>query len=77
MSASSTPTLRPLAASPSAMLTAVVDLPTPPLPEATATIASMPGTPRFAAVREAGAGALCAGRAECAGWVKCGWAAGR
>ena len=29
------------------MLTAVVDLPTPPLPEATAMIASMPGTPRF------------------------------
>ena len=29
------------------MLTAVVDLPTPPLPEATAMIASMPGTPRL------------------------------
>ena len=28
------------------MLTAVVDLPTPPLPDATAMIASMPGTPR-------------------------------
>ena len=29
------------------MLTAVVDLPTPPLPEATAMIEAMPGTPRL------------------------------
>jgi hypothetical protein len=36
MSASSTPTLAPSAARASARLTAVVDLPTPPLPEATA-----------------------------------------
>ncbi len=34
MSASSSPVARPLAARPSARLTAVVDLPTPPLPEA-------------------------------------------
>ena len=37
------------------MLTAVVDLPTPPLPEATAMIASMPGTPRLPWLCEAGA----------------------
>src|SRR6476659_7240525 len=43
MSASSTPTRSPLARSPSARLAATVDLPTPPLPEATATIAPTPG----------------------------------
>ena len=45
MSASSMPTLRPRSRKPSARLTAVVDLPTPPLPEATAITASTPGTP--------------------------------
>ena len=45
MSASRMPTLSPRALRPSARLTAVVDLPTPPLPEATAMIASTPGTP--------------------------------
>ena len=45
MSASRMPTRRPFAFSASARLTAVVDLPTPPLPLATATIASTPGTP--------------------------------
>src|SRR5262245_51920900 len=54
MSASSTPTLRPSVASPSARLTAVVDLPTPPLPEATAMIDSTPGTPTVASPRGAG-----------------------
>ena len=44
MSASSRPVLRPLAARPSARLTAVVDLPTPPLPEATAMMCLTPGT---------------------------------
>ena len=44
MSASSTPTLRPIALSASARLAATVDLPTPPLPEATAMIAPTPGT---------------------------------
>ncbi len=44
MSASSTPTRRPFARKAKARLEATVDLPTPPLPEATATIASMPGT---------------------------------
>ncbi len=45
MSASSSPTLRPFACRPSARLTAVVDLPTPPLPEATAMMASTAFTP--------------------------------
>ena len=40
MSASRMPTFSPRSRSPSARLTAVVDLPTPPLPEATAMIAS-------------------------------------
>src|SRR5436190_21709211 len=56
------PTLRPSAARPSARFTAVVDLPTPPLPEATAMMAPTPGRP--------GAGVDCGvgrGRAPAAG----------
>ena len=45
MSASSSPTRWPSVVSASARLTEVVDLPTPPLPEATATIAAIPGMP--------------------------------
>src|SRR5882672_2787726 len=45
MSASSTPTFSPRSRKPSARLIAVVDLPTPPLPDATATIAPTPGGP--------------------------------
>ena len=45
MSASRMPTLSPRSRRPSARLTAVVDLPTPPLPEATAMIAATPGMP--------------------------------
>ena len=45
------------------MLTAVVDLPTPPLPDATAMIASMPGTPRRPWVCDAGAGGAARGAA--------------
>ncbi len=44
MSASSMPTAAPSAARARARLTAVVLLPTPPLPEATATMFLMPGT---------------------------------
>ena len=44
MSASSRPVETPLAARPRARLTAVVDLPTPPLPEATAMMCFTPGT---------------------------------
>jgi hypothetical protein len=43
MSASSMPTLAPSAARARARLTAVVDLPTPPLPEATAMMFLTPG----------------------------------
>src|SRR5580704_2068973 len=43
MSASSSPTLRPRSRKPSARLSAVVDLPTPPFPDATAMIAPTPG----------------------------------
>ncbi len=52
MSASSTPTFAPSAASASARLTAVVDLPTPPLPLATAMMfftAGISFTPRCTA----------------------------
>src|SRR4029079_5070007 len=45
MSASSTPTRNPFSLRASARLTATVDLPTPPLPEATAMILATPGTP--------------------------------
>ena len=44
MSASRMPALSPMACRPSARLTAVVDLPTPPLPEATAIMCLMPAT---------------------------------
>src|SRR6516164_8087274 len=43
MSASSRPTRKPRSRKPSARLSAVVDLPTPPLPEATAITAETPG----------------------------------
>ena len=52
MSASSIPTDAPSAASASARFAAVVDFPTPPLPEATAMMFLMPGislTPRCTA----------------------------
>src|SRR6516164_900731 len=59
MSASRIPTLRPSALRPSARLTAVVDLPTPPLPEATAMMASTPGTPCIDSPRGGAGLALC------------------
>src|SRR5580704_6591197 len=43
ISASRTPTRQPSEASPSARLTQVVDLPTPPLPDATAMMLEIPG----------------------------------
>src|SRR5262245_24389991 len=45
MSASRIPVFRPSAAKPSARLQEVVDLPTPPLPEATAMMCLTPGMP--------------------------------
>src|SRR6185295_1609582 len=56
MSASSTPTDSPFAFIPSARLAATVDLPTPPLPDATATIARTPGASALPAARGAAAG---------------------
>src|SRR5690242_5315751 len=64
MSASSNPTRRPRSRSPSARLSAVVDLPTPPLPEATAITAAMPGISDCFDIGEAG---LCGGRCDDAG----------
>src|ERR1700720_3292826 len=63
------PTFRPRSRRPSARLTAVVDLPTPPLPDATAMMAPTPGTPtvpwaRCAAAAAAGEVAPGCGRAE-------------
>src|SRR6516164_76450 len=57
MSASSTPVRRPRSLKASARLAAVVDLPTPPLPEATAMIAPTPGTPTVPCARCAAAAA--------------------
>src|SRR6478735_3588287 len=59
MSASRMPAFSPLAAKPSARLHAVVDLPTPPLPEATAMTCLTPGIPDARDVA----------RAPGAGWV--------
>src|SRR5436190_2048508 len=56
MSASRIPTFRPMPLSPSATLTAVVDLPTPPLPDATAMIALTPSGPCAALACRPGAG---------------------
>src|ERR1700716_755981 len=57
MSASRMPTLSPIAAKPSARLQQVVDLPTPPLPEATAMTCLTPGMPAaFDVARACGAG---------------------
>src|SRR6266481_2922675 len=73
MSASSTPTERPFALRARARLAATVDLPTPPLPEATATIARTPGA--SAALLAAAAGAPCAwapwpGAPRAGAWVR-------
>src|SRR3954468_2686332 len=61
MSASSRPTRNPRSRRPSARLRAVVDLPTPPLPDATAMTAATPGISDCFAIGEAG---LCGGRGE-------------
>src|SRR4051812_49175092 len=56
MSASRMPAFNPSAAKPSARLQEVVDFPTPPLPEATATTCLTPGIPAALVVARAGAG---------------------
>src|SRR5436190_4844816 len=64
MSASSRPTRRPRSRRPSARLSAVVDLPTPPLPEATAMTAATPG---ISACFDIGDAAPCDGRCAATG----------
>src|SRR6266481_4934815 len=59
MSASSKPTRKPRSRRPSARLSAVVDFPTPPLPEATAMTAAIPGISDCFDIGDAG---LCGGR---------------
>src|SRR5713226_7509714 len=54
MSASRMPAFSPIAANPSARLQEVVDLPTPPLPEATAMTCLTPGMPTALEVARAG-----------------------
>src|SRR6266853_109467 len=61
MSASSKPTRKPRSRRPSARLSAVVDFPTPPLPEATAMTAAMPGISDCFDIGEPG---LCGGRCD-------------
>src|SRR6476661_1711595 len=68
MSASSSPTLRPRSRRPSARLSAVVDLPTPPLPEATAITAATPGISACLDIGDAG---LCGGRCDDTGCTPC------
>src|SRR5881227_3885682 len=64
MSASSRPTRRPRSRRPSARLSAVVDLPTPPLPEATAMTAATPG---ISACFDIGDATPCGGRCAATG----------
>src|SRR6266852_8072720 len=61
MSASSRPTRKPRSRRPSARLSAVVDFPTPPLPEATAITAAIPGISDCFDIGDAG---LCGGRCD-------------
>ena len=68
MSASSRPTRRPSMARARARLVATVDLPTPPLPLATATMRRMPGT-RFCCAQGLGGPAA----AGALGWVLAEW----
>ena len=67
MSASSTPTVRPRAASAAARLTVTDDLPTPPLPLATASTRVVDGTSVGAAFSRAFQ------RARCIAAVFCSW----
>src|SRR3982074_597616 len=73
MSASNRPTRRPRSRKPKARLSAVVDLPTPPLPDATAMTAATPGISACLDIGEAGlCGGLCADTG-CTPWAwRCG-----
>src|SRR6266481_2752168 len=68
MSASSRPTRKPRSRRPSARLSAVVDFPTPPLPEATAMTAAIPGISDCFDIGDAG---LCGGRCDETGGTPC------
>src|ERR1700675_1276514 len=61
MSASSRPTRKPRSRRPNARLSAVVDFPTPPLPEATAMTAAIPGISDCFDIGDTG---LCGGRRD-------------
>src|SRR6266850_237400 len=68
MSASSRPTRKPRSRRPSARFKAVVDFPTPPLPEATAMTAAIPGISDCFDIGDAG---LCGGRCDETGGTPC------
>src|SRR5258708_22390809 len=68
MPASSKPTRKPRSRKPNARLSAVVDLPTPPLPEATAITAAIPGISDCFDIGDAG---LCGGRCDETGGTPC------
>src|SRR5437660_3634918 len=68
MSASSRPTRKPRSRRPSARLSAVVDLPTPPLPDATAMTAATPG---ISACLDIGEPGLCGGLCVDTGCTPC------
>src|ERR1700694_3307508 len=73
MSAWTKPTRRPRSRRPSARLSAVVDFPTPPLPEATAMTAAMPGISDCFDIGDAG---LCGGLCEATGATPGAWRCG-
>src|SRR5205814_3163360 len=73
MSASSRPTRRPRSRRPNARLSAVVDLPTPPLPDATAMTAATPG---ISACLDIGEAAPCGGLCADTGCTPCAWRCG-
>src|SRR6478736_10284937 len=73
MSASSKPTRRPRSRRPNARLSADVDLPTPPLPDATAITAATPG---ISACLDIGEAAPCGGLCADTGCTPCAWRCG-
>src|SRR6202165_3574545 len=73
MSAWTKPTRRPRSRRPSARLSAGVDFPTPPLPEATAMTAAMPGNSDCFDIGDIG---LCGGRCDETGGTPCAWRCG-
>src|SRR5438445_10788030 len=73
MSASSRATHRPRSRKPKARLSAVVDVPTPPWPEATAMTAATPGISACLDIGEAG---LCGGLCADTGCTPCAWRCG-